>query len=146
VERGSSYANVVEAFVDGRRLSFNAVRRSDPQLVVRDPAATDLAWFVDGSWRYEPGGARAVAMAKKTLPDWTSVVMCANALPSELVRQLAEEAGVHIYSRHGDQVFAGPGWFALAAKMPGRHTLRAPWRKDPIVVDLNRGDCSIYAE
>lgn len=134
----------VETFFDGRRQTFGSTRTSDPQLVVSDPDATALGWFVHGSARFQPGGARGVALAKKAFPGWTSVVQLVNALPSDLVRRLAEEAGVHIYSPHGDQVFAGTDWFAVAAKMSGRHVLSAPWRKEPIVLDLQRGDCRIF--
>lgn len=79
-------------------------------------------------------------------PDWKSVVCLANALPSDLIRHFAAEAGVHIYSDHGDQVFAGPGWFALAAKMPGEHTLRPRNGGAAFQVRINRGEFALFED
>ena len=64
-------------------------------------------------------------------------------LPSDLIRRYAEEAGVHVYSDCGDQVFAGEGWFAVAAKMLGRRRLRAPWSTRSIEADMKRGEVRI---
>ena len=140
---GALWASQVEAFVGGRRYSFGSTRCNDPQLVVDDSEATPIAWFVHGTSRFQPDHARGIALAKKTFSEWTSVVVLVNALPSELLRNLAADAGVHVYSPHGDQVFAGSDWFAVAAKMSGRHVLSAPWAKEPIVLDLKRGECRI---
>ena len=40
-------------------------------------------------------------------------------LPSCMLTEIARQAGVHIYSGRGDQVFSAPGWFGIHAKCPG---------------------------
>ena len=141
-------SRTVEAFPEGRRISYGELRRSDPALVVNDPAATAEGWFVQGTdKRYNPSIATGVALATKDCGGWTSVLSTATVLPSDLIRRFAERAGVHVYSRHGDQVFAGKGWFAVAAKMPGRHVFhpRRPGAK-PIEADMPRGGCRCFRD
>ncbi len=135
---------VVEAFPDGKRLSYGEMRRSDPSLVIVDPAATAEGWFAQGTdSRYNPSIAQGVALATKECDGWTSVVSTATFLPSDIIRRMAERAGVHIYSRHGDQVFAGKGWFAVASKWTGEHILtdlNGRVRK----VTMRRGECRVF--
>ena len=136
-------SGIVEAFVDGRRISYGTVRKSDPSLAVNDADAEHLAWYVEGSLRNTPGKSLGVAVAAKRLADHRAVVSLVNFMPSDLIRRFAEEAGVHVYSPHGDQVFAGPGWFAVAAKMPGRHRLAARNGKR-FEVDMKRGEVKVF--
>lgn len=133
-------AFTVEAFPDGRRIMWGSERDSLPWLVVSDPAAEETGWFVHGAMQCNPKVGHGAALAVRKFPAWRSVLCTVPGIPSELLRKFAEEAGVHVYSRHGDQVFAGDGWFAVAAKMPGKHVFYP--RKlgaKPIEVDLPRG-------
>lgn len=146
VECPSRDAQVIECFFDGRRLVYGGSRRSDPQFVISDASATAEGWYAEGTiGRNHPSVGSGVALATKAFPDWTCVLSLGAALPSDLLRRYAARAGVHVYSEHGDQVSAGPGWFSVAAKMPGRHVLhpRKPDAK-PIVVDMKRGECRIF--
>lgn len=141
-------SRVVETFLDGRRISYGELRRSDPALVVNDPDAVAEGWFVQGTERrYNPSIAQGVALATKKCDGWTSVIGTADILPSALILRYAERAGVHVYSRHGDQVFAGNGWFAVAAKMPGSHVFH-PRRKNagPLPVEMKRGEFRFFDE
>ena len=137
-------SRVVEAFPDGRRITFGELRRSDPGLVINDPAAMAEGWFVEGTdRRYVPGVSRGVALASKDCGRWTSVLCAVNALPSDVIRRRAERAGVHVYSRHGDQVFAGKGWFAVAAKWTGEHVLIGLDGRRHAAV-MRRGECRVF--
>ena len=143
-ECGARDSGVAEAFVDGRRVSFGSTLPSSPSLVVVDEAAVAEAWYVQGTYKSRRGAPRAVAMARKDMGGWTSVVCAVAHMPSDIVRRYAETAGVHVYSVCGDQVFAGEGWFAVAAKMPGRRTLKAPWTDRPIEAAMHRGEVKMF--
>ena len=142
-ERNVRDSGVVEAFAGGRRLSFGSSTATRPSLIVADKSALAEGWYVQGSSRSRFGEPRAVAIASKDMGGWTSIVCPVAFLPSDLIRRYAEEAGVHVYSDCGDQVFAGEGWFAVAAKMPGRRRLRAPWSTRSIEADMKRGEVRI---
>lgn len=137
-ELANRNAATAEAFPDGRRIVWGSVHRSDPQLVIADPEAEELGWFVQGTVLVKPGVSNGGALASRRFPNWRSVICTIHSLPSELLRHFAAEAGVHVYSEHGDQVFAGPDWCAMSAKMPGRHVMR---QKDGsvAVIQLGRG-------
>lgn len=138
-------AYTVEAFPDGRRIMWGSERDSLPWLVVNDSSAEEMGWFVHGAMLCNPKVGRGAALATRKFPTWRSVLCTVPGIPSELLRKFAEEAGVHVYSKHGDQVFAGDGWFAVAAKMPGKRVLypRGPGAK-PIEVDLPRGGFKFF--
>lgn len=74
---------------------------------------------------------RKPGLFHKKFPDWTSVWSVAPNMPSSLLRNLAKEAGVHIYS-DDDQVFASKQLIGLNALYTGKHILRLP------------GKCNVY--
>lgn len=61
----------------------------------------------------------------KKFPGWTSVWSVVPNLPSPLLRNLAQDAGVHIYSEE-DQVFASEELIGINALYSGKHILRLP--------------------
>ena len=122
-ELSNRNAATAEAFPGGRRIVWGNVHKSDPQLVIADSEAEELGWFVQGTVLFKPGRSNAVALAARKFSNWRSVVCTIHSLPAELLRSFASEAGVHVYSSHGDQVFAGPDWCAVSAKMPGLHAI-----------------------
>lgn len=140
-------AYTVEGFPDGRRIMWGSMRDSLPWLVVNDPEAEELGWFVHGSMQCNPKVGRGAALATRRFKEWRSVLCTVPSVPSEILRRFAEEAGVHVYSKHGDQVFAGEGWFAVAAKMPGRHVFfpRKAGAK-PIEADMVRGGFKLFED
>ena len=68
------------------------------------------------------------ALALKRFPDWTSVYSATPGLPSGLLRNLAQTAGVHIYSETGDAFYAGRGIVALNAGKSSSKLIRLPSR------------------
>ena len=61
----------------------------------------------------------------KQLPGWTSVWSVAPNMPSSLLRNLAKDAGVHIYSED-DQVFASEELIGINALYTGKHVVCFP--------------------
>ncbi len=88
----------------------------DPMFEVTDKDAVPMA-------RYAGGG---VAIAAKTVGGCRSVYCGILQLPSSLLRDLAREAGVHIYSHHNDVITAGNGIIGIHASSEGRKTIRMP--------------------
>jgi len=142
-ELKSRNSGFVEWFADGRRNVFGSPVSAHPSLVVDDAAAEPVGWYVQASDRSAGGG---VAVARRKLDGWTSVVSVVNMVPSDLIRRLAEEAGAHVYSSAGDQVFAGEGWCAVAAKAPGVRQVKVPWQASPLAADMKRGDIRVFEE
>jgi beta-galactosidase len=99
------------------------------QFVVTDPAARVLARRTDA--------AHEAAVASQTMDGWTSVYSATAPLPRGFLRQLAAEAGVHLYHDSSeDQVYANRSYLTLVAGPTlGPRTLRLPRKTD--VTDLN---------
>lgn len=104
--------------VEGTGDAFSAGHRHlSPTLAVADDHAEVLARYASG---------KRAAIAAKDMGDWTSVYCGALQMPVSLLRDLAERAGVHIYSDEGDIVTAGNGFVGIHASHSGRKTLRMP--------------------
>ena len=67
-----------------------------------------------------------VGLALKQHADWTSVFSAAPTVPAQVLRVLAEKAGVHLYIDSYDVVWATRGMFALSVVQPGPRTVRLP--------------------
>lgn len=142
-KQSSSDGAQTESFVDGRRIVFGSTLTSDPTLTVCDSRVRTIGWRVHASNCARPTDRDGAVLVEKTFSQWKSVLCTVNFLPSDLLRRFAEDAGVHVYSPHGDQVFAGPDWFAVAAKMPGRHQFIS--RDGKLVeVDMKRGEVRYF--
>ncbi len=87
-----------------------------PQLVVTDAAAQRLGVTRSGD----------VGFALKQQPGWTSVFSMAPAVPCGVLRMLARQAGVHIYSDQDDVVYANESFVALHATTSGPRILTLP--------------------
>jgi len=104
--------------IEGTGESFAAGHpHLSPTLAVADDRARVLARYADGG---------EVAIASRNMGDWTSVYCGVLQMPTSLLRDLAREAGVHIYSDQGDIVAAGNGFVGLHACSEGRKTWRMP--------------------
>ncbi len=104
--------------LDGTPETFDAVNdHLTPSFAVDDDLVRVIA-------RYEDGGE--VAVAAKDMGAWTSVYCGALQLPSSVLRELAQDAGVHIYCDQDDVVMAGNGFVAVHASSEGKKTLRMP--------------------
>ena len=62
----------------------------------------------------------------KKFKDWTSIWSVAPNMPSALLRSIAKNAGVHIYSENDDQIFASEKLIGINALHAGKHTLKLP--------------------
>ena len=76
------------------------------------------------------------AFAVKQMDSWTSVYCSVPVLPPAVVRNIAREAGVHIYSDMDDFVAANNWLLTVSAAIGGQRTLRLP-RKATIVDAMN---------
>ena len=69
---------------------------------------------------------RKPGLAVKEFDDYKSVYVATPILPPLILRNIFRDAGVHIYSEDGGQVFAGCGIFAVNALSSGRHVVEFP--------------------
>ena len=120
----------MESFLGGRRIVFGWHRCMEPCLVAApsDPDVKILGWYVHGTAANYPGKMSGGAFAAKTFPGWRSVWCASPGLPAEWITHFAREAGAHVWSDCGDQVFAARDWFGFTAKSSGLHGIRLPER------------------
>lgn len=86
-----------------------------PRPVITDPAAEVVARYVTGD---------GIAIAR-TARGAATVVYCASvALPPALLRNLAREAGAHVYCDSDDSVYTDDQYLALHAASAGEKTVR----------------------
>jgi hypothetical protein len=97
---------------------------------VDDPQATTL-----GLGGYYFDVLRPAFAAKKT-DSWTSIYCSVPVLPPAVVRNIAREAGVHIYSDADDFVAANNWLLTVSAAVGGQRTLRLP-RKATVIDAMN---------
>lgn len=103
--------------------------RVSPRFYAEDPEATVLGSL--GAGVNKPG------LVVKQMDGWRSIYSSAPILPASLLRGIAREAGVHIYSDAGDVVTANRNFLALYAPAGGKRMVRLPERAT--VVDLLDG-------
>jgi len=99
-----------------------------PVCYAQDALATVLGTLPDG----KPG------LVVKEFEDWTSIHTAAPMLSTEVVRSIAQYAGVHSYIDTPDVVWAARSMVAVSVKEPGRRTVRLPGAAT--VRDLYSGD------
>ena len=103
--------------------------RVSPRFYAADGEATVLGML--GAGINQPG------LVVKQLRGWRSIFSGAPILPSSLLRGIAREAGVHIYSDADDVVTANRNFLCIYAPKGGTRTVRLPHRAT--VVDLLDG-------
>ena len=87
----------------------------NPAFYIDDPAATCLGCYCSD-------GKTALAMKEV---GGVKVIFCvAQVVQHDLLAAVAEMAGCHIYSRHGDVVYASENFVAVHAKDDGKRTIR----------------------
>jgi hypothetical protein len=82
-----------------------------------DPEAEVLGVLTTGG---RPG------LVRKRIGGAVSIFSAAPAMPASLLRQLAADAGVHIYASGGEVVYANRSFLALAAEPGSQPLLRLP--------------------
>ena len=103
-----------------------------PLFYLDDPTATTL-----GMGRYHMGLIRP-AFAVKKMKDWTSVYCSLPVLPPAVIRNMAREAGVHIYCDNNDFMAANNWLLCVCAASDGPRTIRLPHKAK--VVDALTGE------
>jgi len=97
----------------------------DPLFYVDDSTVTTLGWGGDVH-------STKPAFAVKKMDDWTSVYCSLPVLPPTVIRNIAREAGVHIYSEMNDFVAANNWLLTVCASCDGPRTIRLP-RKATVI-------------
>jgi len=128
--RGSACTGIkleqLDASRGGGKITFNVGNKENydathgflaPSFKVIDPSAQALAVYSDGS---------GTAVAAKNVDGFRSVYVGTLRLPSWFLRQLAEDAGVHIYNRQDEVVSAGYGFLMFHAVSDGDKVLSLP--------------------
>ena len=97
-----------------------------PIFCLDDPQARVLGQVVFSRGNCKPG------MGVKTFPEWTSIYVAAPNLPAPLLRGIAGFAGVHLYSREGDVLYANRDLLAVHTVAGGERTFRLPRQVEEI--------------
>ncbi|MFB6295296.1 MAG: hypothetical protein ABEH66_00420, partial [Halobacteriales archaeon] len=101
-----------------------------PRFAVKDDRAETL-----GTWSDDD---RAVALARCEVDGWESIYAGTGPLPAEVLRWIAEEAGVPLWSDRPDVVAATEDAAMLTATEAGPRTLRLPSSLRPVDGDTSR--------
>ncbi len=106
--------------VEGSGEKFDALQSGlSPMYAVDDKQASSVARYA--------GSADAIAVAQKMMPGYTSVYAGVLQLPTSVLRDVAQNAGVHIYNDQDNITIAGNGFVALHATSNGRKVVRLPF-------------------
>ena len=100
-----------------------------PIFYLDDPEARVLGQVVFSKGNCKPG------MGIKSFPQWTSIYVAAPNLPAPVLRGIAGFAGVHLYNRDGDVLYATRDLLAVHTVAGGDRTFRLP-RQVEEVYDL----------
>lgn len=112
--------------IEAQGKPFGIPGEHHPRFTVEDPDAEVLGRWTDGS---------GVAFARKRVDGYTSVYVGVLPLPTEILRPLAAEAGVALWSSFPDIVYACADAAALTATCDGEREVRLPqpmrlWKGD----------------
>lgn len=118
-----------ETFLTGTRLTYGTCAEVGPELVGDDPEAEPLAWSL---YRGQP-----LLMRRPFSAGWTSIWSGAPVLPAAVLRQVARDAGVHVYADSGDWLTAAADFLCLHAAFAGERTLTLAAPAD--VLDVRTG-------
>jgi hypothetical protein len=91
-----------------------------PIFCLDDPQARVLGQVVFSQGNCKPG------MGVKSFPEWTSIYVAAPNLPAPVLRGIAGFAGVHLYSREGDVLYANRDLLAVHTVSGGSRTFLLP--------------------
>jgi len=103
-------------------VSWGTNAKLAPLFHVDDPAARVLGEVVYSQGNCRPG------FAVKEFPGWRSVYRAAPNLPADVLRGVARNAGVHIYSEAGDVLYANRSILGVHTVAGGRRVFRLPRR------------------
>ncbi len=69
-----------------------------------------------------------LVLAQKKNHDWTSIFSTIPGVPSDLLRKMYADAGVHVYSDCGDVITANESWLMIHTRTAGSKQIRLPGR------------------
>ena len=101
-------------------LSWGTNNKLSPIFYLDDPEARVLGQVVFSKGNCKPG------MGIKSFPQWTSIYVAAPNLPAPVLRGIAGFAGVHLYNRDGDVLYAARDLLAIHTVAGGDRTFRLP--------------------
>ena len=110
-------------------LTWDTGGKVGPQFHLEDEGATILGQVVYAQGRCKPG------FGVKTFPEWTSVYSAVPNIPAPVLRGIARNAGVHLYSEEGDVLFASPQLFGAHTVSGGPRAFALPHPVE-VVYDL----------
>ena len=110
-------------------LFWGTNNKLSPIFYLDDPEAQVLGQVVFSQGNCKPG------MGVKTFPGWTSIYVAAPNLPAPVLRGIASFAGVHLYSREGDVLYATSELLAVHTVSGGDRTFRLP-RQVEVIYNL----------
>jgi hypothetical protein len=106
---------------------FGTESRLGPIFYCDDPQARTLGRLLPA----RGGGAGEVpGFVVKEFADWTSVYIAVPNVPAPILRNIARQAGCHIYNDDGDLVYANSHFLAIHTNIGGPKRLRLPKRTD----------------
>jgi len=91
-------------------ISFGNQERLGPRFYVLDPAAETLGTYSEGG---------RVGFAVKEMDGWRSVYIGATELPSQILRAVARDAGVHEFTESDDVIYTNASYFAVRCRTTG---------------------------
>jgi len=103
--------------VDSSLKQFGYGKLVTPAFFIDDSSAEVLGQFTEN---------KKPALARKKFASWMSVVLCSPRLNSDLIRALAEQAGVHIYARQNDGIYVNSAFAGYYAITKGEKTITLP--------------------
>jgi hypothetical protein len=103
-----------------------------PIFCLDDPEARVLGQVVFSRGNCKPG------MGVRVFPEWTSIYVAAPNLPAPLLRGIAGFAGVHVYNREGDVLYANRNLLGVHTVSGGSRTFRLPRNVEQVYDLFNR--------
>jgi hypothetical protein len=152
-DRHAYTTSLPKNFAYGTDVNFaDIIRYYDHQVYLKDPRDPGLQRDLPGfriSPRFFAEDSKATVLGRLAVLDkpglvvkkqsgWTSIYSSAPILPAELLRNIAREAGCHIYSDANDVVYANKNFLCVYAPGGGTRTIQLPNRAKVIDVLENK--------
>jgi hypothetical protein len=152
-DRHAYTTSLPKNFAYGTDVNFaDIIRYYDHQVYLKDPRDPGLQRDLPGfriSPRFFAEDSKATVLGRLAVLDkpglvvkkqsgWTSIYSSAPILPAELLRNIAREAGCHIYSDANDVVYANKNFLCVYAPGGATRTIRLPNRAKVIDVLENK--------
>jgi len=107
---------------------YGTAEEYGPVIFCKDQETQTLGWLTATL----PGipTFRKPGLCIKKFKNWTSIWSGAPNLPTSILRNIAKNAGVHIYDDHNDQIMTSKMLFACHTKYSGKRTIKFPQKCD----------------